>query len=233
MGVLANRFIEFCRSVPGAEQVDGLAFTREQEKLRLKRADFLFDSRSIICEIKTLEADTSPKFIAFLKQEGFDLPPGEYSVQQLFSTRPNGQDLFRKATNLIATAVADGLAEANRQIGDTKKLLGITAADGIVVVLNGMVEVLGPQLVIKRILERLEKLADDGTSYHANVALILYFSEKHLRETGAGDAAVAFPIPNERVPSLHDLNVLATQFVKGWAEFNGRWYDEQAWDLGM
>lgn len=233
MGVLANRFIEFCRSVPGAEEVDVLPFTREQDALRLRRADFLFDSRSIICEIKALETDTSPKFIALLKQERFDLPPGDYSVQELFSTRSNGEELFRNATTVVATAVADGLAEANRQIGDTKKLLGIAAADGIVVILNGMVEVLGPQLVIKRILERLEKLADDGTSYHANVALILYFSEKHLRETGTGDAAVAFPIPNERVASLHDLNVLATQFVKGWAEFNGRWYNEQAWDLGM
>lgn len=233
MGVLANRFIEFCRSVPGAEEIDVLLFTKDQDALRLRRADFLFDRRSIICEIKALETDTSAKFVALLKQEGFDLPPGEYSIQQLFSTRPNGRELFARATTLVATAVADGLAEANRQIGDTKKLLGITAADGIVVILNGMVEVLGPQLVVKRILERFEKLADDGTSYHANVALVLYFSEKHLRETGNGDAAVAFPIANTRVPSLHDLNVLSTQFVKGWAAFNGRWYDEQAWDLGM
>lgn len=203
------------------------------EHRQLKRADFLFDNRTVICEIKALETDTAPKFVAFLRQEGFDLPPGDYSVQALFATRPNGPELFAKATNLVATAVSDGLAEANKQIADTKKLLGIPAADGVVVILNGMVEVLGPQLVLKRLLERLEKLADDGTSYHASVTLILYFSEKHLRETAAGDAAVAFPIRNERVVPIHDLNALATQFAKGWANFNGRWYDEQTWDLGL
>lgn len=207
-----------------------MRFTPQQQ---LKRADFLFDGRSTICEIKALETDTAPTFMAFLKDEGFDLPPGEYSVQELFATRANGQELFAKVTNLVATAVADGLAEANRQIGDTKKLLGISAADGLIVILNGMVDVLGPQLVIKRILKRLEKLAADGTPYHANVAMVLYFSEKHLRETGAGDAAVAFPIRNVRVSPLHDLNGLATQFVQGWAKFNGRWYDEKAWDLGL
>jgi hypothetical protein len=233
MGALASRFIEFCRSVPGAEEVDALALTSEQKALKLKSADFLFDNRSIICEIKSLETDTAWKFTAFLKQQGFELPPGEYSVQQLFSTKPNGQELFQKASSIVATSVADGLADANRQIRDTKKLLGISAADGVVVILNGMVEVLGPQLVIKRILERLDKLADDGTPYYSHVALILYFSEKHLRESAAGDAAVAFPIRNEGVPALTDLNAVASKFVKGWAEFNGRWYDEQAFDLWL
>ena len=96
-----------------------------------------------------------------------------------------------------------------------------------------VVDVLGPQLVIKRLLDRLEKSADDGTPYHANVSLILYFSEKHLRETAGGDAAVTFPIRNPRVDATCDLNALATRFVKGWAEFNGRWYNEQSWDLGL
>jgi hypothetical protein len=233
MGPLASRVIDFCRSTPGAEELDALALTPEQKALKLKCADFLFENRSFVCEIKALETDTAWKFVAFLKQHGFDLPPGEYSVQQLFPTKPNGEELFQKATNIIATAVADGLADANKQIGDTKKLLGITTADGVVVILNGMVEVLGPQLVVKRVLERLNKLADDGTPYHNHVGLIVYFSEKHLRESAAGDAAVAFPIRNDGVAALHDLNAFASSLVNGWATFNGRWYDEQGWDLGL
>jgi hypothetical protein len=66
-----------------------------------------------------------------------------------------------------------------------------------------------------------------------NIAMVLYFSEKHLRETGGGDAAVTFPIRNERVVPVHDLDAVATQFTRDWATFNGRWYDEQAWDLGL
>lgn len=233
MGTLAKRFIEFCRSIPGAEEVDALSLEPQQQTLKLKRADFLFDGRSIICEIKDLETDTAPKFIAFLKREGFELRPGEYSLQQLFSTRANGRELFQKATSLVATAVADGLAEANRQMADTRRLFGITQADGVVIILNGMVEVLGPQIVIKRILERFKKTAADGSPYHANIALVLYFSEKHLRPTEVGDAAVTFPIRNERVVPIHDLNAVATEFVEGWARFNGRWYEEQACNLHL
>jgi hypothetical protein len=142
--------------------------------------------------------------------------------------------LFERATRIVATAVSDGLAEANRQIRDTKRLFDITRADGVVVLLNGMVEVLGPQLVIKRLLERLAKSLEDGSPYHADVTLILYFSEKHLRETNGGEvAAVAFPIVNQRVLALNNIQELGTKFVKGWAEFNGRWYQEQSWDLGL
>ncbi|MBI4664600.1 MAG: hypothetical protein HY735_37890 [Verrucomicrobia bacterium] len=228
MGTLATRFIEFCRTLPDAEEIDALPI---EQSPALKRADFLLDHRSVICEIKTLETDTTPKFIGFLKQQGFDLPPGQYDVRQLFRTKPNGDQLFARATQLVATALSDGLAEANRQIRDTKSLFGISAADGVVVILNGMVEVLGPQLVIERVLQRLQKSAADGTPYHAHIGLVLYFSEKHLRETRSGDAAVTFPIRNRRVVPIRDLDALAKRFVKGWAEFNGRWYDEQAWDL--
>lgn len=229
METIAERFTEFCRSIPGAEELDAMSWTQEQ--LRLKRADFLFDQRSIICEIKTLESDTAAKFISFLKQEGFDLAPGQYSVQALLATRPNGNALFAKATNLIATAVADGLAEANRQIAGTKELLGLSATDGVVVILNDLVEILGPQVVIKRCLERLEKLEEDGQPYHANIALILYFSEKHLREVAGGQAAVTFQLYNQHVTALHDLNAFSTQFIEGWARFNGRTYEEQTFEF--
>ena len=83
MGALANRFTEFCRSIAGIEEIDAMIFSRDKQWF--KRADFLLDARSVICEVKSLETDTAPKFAAFLKQEGIDLPPGEYSVRGLWA----------------------------------------------------------------------------------------------------------------------------------------------------
>ncbi|OFW37551.1 MAG: hypothetical protein A3F70_18065 [Acidobacteria bacterium RIFCSPLOWO2_12_FULL_67_14] len=224
MGALADRFIQFCRSVPGAEEIDALPLAPDQKALKLRSADFFFENRTIIFEIKSLESDTSPKFIAFLKNQGFDLRPGEYIVQDLFASRPNSDELFRTATDIIATAVADGLADGNRQIRDTKTLFSVDNADGVVVLLNGLVEILGPQLVLKRIIERLRKLRQDGSPYHAHVSQIVYFSEKHLVETQHGDSAIAFPVANELVPPVYDVGAFVSHLVEGWAKFNGRWF---------
>ena len=54
MTELANRFIQFCQAIPGAEELDRLPLTPEQKALKLKIADFLFETRRIVCEIKTL-----------------------------------------------------------------------------------------------------------------------------------------------------------------------------------
>ena len=228
MGTLADRFIDFCRSVPGAEEVDTLPLTNKQAQLPLKRADFLFEKRTIICEVKALETDSSPKFIDLWKREGFDLSPGEYNVREVFAARPNGDRLFAELTTLVARSVADDLAKANKQIRDTKNLFGLVDADGVVVILNGLVEILGPQLVISRIGQRLQKSTEDGAPYHDNIAAILYFSEKHVRASEAGDAAVTFQIPNPRVNARRDLEAFGSTLVEGWAKFNGRWFRKQA-----
>jgi len=224
MGALADRFIQFCRTVQGAEEIDELQQTPEQKSQKLKTADFFFENRTIIVEIKSLESDTSPKFISFLKNQEFDLGPGEYMVEDLFASKLNGDEFFRTATDMIATAVADGIADGNRQIRDTKSLFGINKADGVVVLLNGLVEILGPQLVLKRIMERLRKLRQDGSPYHAHVSHIVYFSEKHLVESQHGDSAIAFPVANQLVPAVCDVGTFVSRLVEGWAKFNGRWF---------
>jgi hypothetical protein len=56
---LKYRFNSFVRSIEGAEFIDDLDLTSEQQKS--KRADFLFESRKIICEMKSLIKDMSSK----------------------------------------------------------------------------------------------------------------------------------------------------------------------------
>jgi hypothetical protein len=231
VGELATRFSEFCRSIAGSEELDEI-LTPEQRALGLKCADFLFAHRSIICEIKALETDTAGKFIAFLRSQELKLTPGEYDVWELLAPRPNGRQLFDRATSLITTAVSDGLAEANRQIRDTRTTLGLPAADGVVVVLNGLIEAVGPQLVVKRVHERFAKSREDGRPYHSEIALVLYFSEKHLRETGSGEsAAVTIEMVNPRVQATGDLRSFAMALARGWAAYNGRWFEEESWNV--
>jgi len=224
---LAAQFTEFCRSISGAEDIEALTLSLEQKRSALKKADFFFANRTIICEIKTFETDTAEKFIRFLNEQGFDLPPGEYDTQQLFATRPDGEQLLQRASTIIATALSDQLADANRQIRDTMRLFGRETADGLVVVLNGVVEILGPPIVLSRLFARLAKTREDGSPYHDHIAHVLYFSEKHIITSASGDAAVAIPVANPLLVAKHDVAAFANQLVQAWAEFNGRWFEKR------
>src|SRR2546426_1489037 len=103
MSDLKTRFLTFCRQFEGVEDIDSL-LKREHHALQLHVADFFFENRTIICEIKTLESETANKMLTFMAENGIDpelLQPGEHDVQNLFAQLTNGEALFRKATDLV------------------------------------------------------------------------------------------------------------------------------------
>ena len=51
---MPEAFYRFCDSLPGAERIDFL----ELPGSGLRKADYFFRNRTVICEIKTLETET-------------------------------------------------------------------------------------------------------------------------------------------------------------------------------
>jgi len=60
-----DRFALFAKTISGSECIDELSQTETQRSA--KKADFFFENRRIICELKNLETDTSPKIEKLLK----------------------------------------------------------------------------------------------------------------------------------------------------------------------
>lgn len=52
---LEARFKAFVKTIPGAESIDDLEELPEGSS---KKADFFFDNRRIVCELKSLQVDT-------------------------------------------------------------------------------------------------------------------------------------------------------------------------------
>ena len=63
-----DRFALFAKTIPNSESIDELAQTNEQRAA--KKADFFFENRKIVCELKNLETDTSTKIEKLLKPFG-------------------------------------------------------------------------------------------------------------------------------------------------------------------
>lgn len=58
-------FLRFASSLRGAEYIDDIPMTEEQALA--EKADFFFNERSVVCEVKTLQTDTEPKIESVLE----------------------------------------------------------------------------------------------------------------------------------------------------------------------
>jgi hypothetical protein len=221
---LKSRFEAFCRQFPGAEVIDDI-LTPEQ-KLQIKGgmhvADYFFENRTIIVEQKSLEKETAAKLEAFMKQSGITtIPPGEPTVESLFLALPNGENLYRKAIDLVTTPIADGLDDAQKQIRDTKSLFGIPSADGLLIILNEIVTVAGPPIIKQRLEIRLAKATDDGSPYHKDINRFLHIGESWVPQGLPDDTTFNVTLPNPTVQETHGVEAFVFKLAEAWAKFNG------------
>lgn len=219
---LNDRFFEFCRQYPGAEDLDAVEASKHFPR-GSKVADFLFEDGGVVSEVKTFTAETSEKLANYMDSVGIgpsQLRNGQHSVRKLFLALDDGEAKYRKAITLATTPISDGLDDAEKQIHDTKVALKLPNADGLLIVLNDEVILAGPSFVKTRIEQRLARTAPDGAPYHGNVSHILYICEKYT--PGEDDAYLNLSLRNPLVPERNALSSFAVKFMTAWAQFNGQ-----------
>jgi hypothetical protein len=217
---LKERFPVFCESLDGAENIDRLPIPEEFGDLQ--KADFLFSSRQIICEIKSLQNQQDEKISRLLRRAGLNLTPGEtYNLSEVLDGNPNKSKLFDSITEAITRQISKGLEEANRQIEDTKTIFGIDQADGIVVFLHGAVTSLSPDLIMGRIARRLYK-GGEKAPYHNQIAGTILFSEIWKIKTPDVTAAAVLPLMSPFVKPQFGAETFMSYLADSWARWNGR-----------
>ena len=219
---LPERFSEFCDSLGQAERIDSLPMTQAQRAT--KKADFFFAGRRIICEIKTLTTDTNDKIVRVLYEAGIRLPDGSYAIHDVLADREDKDQLYRKCLNVMTTSVSDAVDDANRQIRETKKAFGIPEADGLLVLLHGRVAVLNPDVILKRVGERLNKRLACGASAHEHLNYVMLFSEVHKLKRLSDGALLAavLPFANRAAPGRFGVSAFSRVLADGWSEWNRR-----------
>jgi hypothetical protein len=194
----------------------------QKQSLR-KRADFFFKERTIVCEIKSLETNTNDKIVPILQDAGVRLSAGTFELTSLIRDRSDYNDLYRECMNALTTSVQDGLSDANRQIRETKEQFGIPSADGLVVFLHAHVPILNPDVIMRRIFERLAKKKDNGSPAHESVTTVVLMSEMHkLQFTDGTIASISIPVRHEAVPELFGVMDFTSRLIDSWADWIGR-----------
>lgn len=114
-----------------SESIDDLTLTREQQ--RANKADYFFEGRSIIGELKTLYSDTAPKVEAILaphkERPEWPIFFGQQELQKILRHLPDRDEVNAKIIQAITDSIERVVEKANRQIRATKETFGLPGAD--------------------------------------------------------------------------------------------------------
>ncbi len=205
---METRFHAFALTVEGAEAIDDLQLDTRGGQ----RADYLWRSRSVIVELKVLQGDPQHKinstFEMLSKREEFPVVLGQAAAHKVLAHLSDGDEQLRRLRQRIMRSVEAAFRDAKGQIANTKRLLELDDALGILVLLNPDVESLDPIDVGKEVSRLMQQRQRDDWAVDA----VWLLSEAHL----VGGAQPCIIIESDKV----DRFSWAEEFL---SSLNGQW----------
>lgn len=208
---MEERFERFALTLPGAESIDALNL----DSAGGPRADYLWRERSVVVEVKILRGDPQEKsdgmFEQLGKRDDFPIFYGPAPADKVLANLPDGDDLLRKLHEKVSRAIEKNFRDAKYQIDNTKKLLGLPDALGILVLLNPDVEAHDPINVGKFVSEMMIKHTPPVA-----IDVVWLISEAHF----LGQGMPCILITSERMERLPWADSWLSGLNERWAEFN-------------
>jgi hypothetical protein len=220
---LEERFIRFAKGLRGAEFIDDLDLTREQQEAQ--KADFFFQNRTIIGELKSLKTSTEGKIEAVLEPYR-DTPEwphfyGEQEVHKVTKFLPNGDELNRKIFNAVTDSIEGLIEKANRQIRTTKETFNLPSAGGLLIILNDIVDILTPDVLVQRARRALQKRTQAGERRFPHVTYVWSINAAHYVELRPGLKAMPLLILPSGLPDPNGIEAFLRSLGPKWAAFDG------------
>lgn len=176
-----DKFQEFLELLPNSESIDEVAKDIDHEGVQI--ADYLFLDRKIVCELKTLNKDTKEKVDAIVRdleqRDDYPIFYGKWDVNKILDNLHDGKDIQAKMAYKVTSPIEGTIKDANRQIRDTKRLLDIPDAKGLVVIINESVEILDAKITSWRISQCLRKKKKDGSVRFESIDVVWFLDEAH------------------------------------------------------
>lgn len=209
---MEERFQRFAMTLPGAESIDELSLST----LQGKRADYLWRGRSVVAEVKVLRGDPQIKidgmFAELSKRIDFPVIVGEVAAHKVLAHLSDGKDLLGALHEKVSRSVEANFRDAKRQIANTKTLLGLDDALGILVLLNPDIEALHPGNVGKFVSQLMLNRQSDVWS----IDVVWLITEAHF----TGNALPCVLIEGSRMDRFTWADAWVPNLNERWAAFN-------------
>jgi len=221
---LEERFIDFAKNLDEAESIDSLKLIPDQENA--EKADFLFNRRRVICELKSLKKNTEYKVTEILLpyQERPEWPIfyGEWEISKILRYLPDRERIHRKIFEAVASAIEGVIRKTNSQIKSTKNSLNIPFADGLLVLLNDMVDILSPEVIVHKVFEVLLKRTTKGEARFFQIKIVWIINETHFIQTTPSLRTIpSFILFNPLSNATAEIEIFVESLQPKWAAYNG------------
>ena len=222
MSNLQERFEAFIAKSRGFENIDELF--RGKHLAGKKRADYLVWERTVILEQKVLVHDPFAKaqrFVTQLITERGIVAYGTFSTDRMFSKMPDGQEQKRRMIPHVTKGLEASFATADKQTRDTRDILSIPNAVGIVILLNLSAPTLRPDLIQYGLSQSLQKRTSDGSLRYPHNDGVVMISEAHVDKTEGLRGAPCYSSPTPQARDENLVREFSEALIHGWAAFNG------------
>jgi hypothetical protein len=220
---LEERFTDFIRNLQSVEIIDEMQLSLEQRKS--KKADFFFFERQFIGEMKSIKKDMEPKAHTILDKHR-DRPEypiffRQWEVSKILEHLPDGEYINHEMFYAITSALEYNVEQANRQIRETKKTFELEDTEGILIVLNELVENLSPDLIAYRIHQLLNKKSPSGDARYPNISVVWVISDIYVVKTVSGQELLpSVVVVNDHTLSWQSALDYVNWLQRKWASFN-------------
>jgi hypothetical protein len=214
-GRLEERFLNFLAGVPGSERIDALGLPSHEG---VEYADFLLDGRRVVVEVKSLETDTALKVEEVLQKHKnrpeYPVFYGEWPLERVLAYLPDRDAIRAEIYEGVTRSIERAFKKAGHQVAGTKSLLRLQDPIGILVLLNGSLEIFSPELLAQRVSQTFVKKNDAGDIRYPHIQWACVVSETHYAPLGQlqampiikieGPTAVRYPGSSTVVDDLRD-----------------------------
>lgn len=220
---LEERFISFAKGLEGAELIDDFTLTLEQQAAQ--KADFFFNNRTIIGELKSLKTNTEDKIEAILRPYE-DTPEwphfyGEQDLQKILTFLPDKEKINARLFNAVTDSIEGIVEKANRQIRTTKRTFNLPSAGGLLIILNDLVDILSPKMLAGRVRRCFHKRTATGDVRFPEITFAWAINMAHYTQVTPSLKAMPLLIMPSGQPDPHNIEAFLNNLGKKWAAFEG------------
>lgn len=218
-GNLEERFRAFAKTGDTAEDIDEL---RDGAPGSPPIADYLFNHRSLIAELKTLksnpESSIEKRIIGALGQAKVHVF-GRYGLAPILREIPDGERVAKELVHVQGRRVRQELRSAAIQISSTRSVLGIEDAAGIVVFLSEESRLMDAASIAYAAKDVLEGRSEVDGQVHYVVAFVESHSIRLPDGSEGYPIVVVLDAENLRpIPERHFVGTM----IESWAIWQRR-----------
>lgn len=221
MSDLKTRFEEFMHMLPSVEGIDGIELSVANRESKI--ADYFGPERATIFEQKSISQDQSDRIQAeiesHLYEEYYPQFYGERDLEIVLEKFPNADEIRLRIYSQITKLLEGYLSNACKQIASTAQIFDLPSYSGVLVILNDKVKVLSPEIIAKRVAQRLQEKRTNGTFRFGEISYVLLISETHLYQ-----GHIPISVIVEGPTSLDDdgsASGYLDYVLNAWAAYNG------------